>query len=219
MEPRISKVVLFDPVIVSGVDTWMFNLNHITEEEVTNAILYLDLKEQLRAQQFAFDQHRNHFIMRRVLLKIVLGQYAKVDPKDVRISYGQYQKPYLENHELIYFNCSYTDANAILAIAQQGQIGIDIEPIRLMEDRKEMLNQFAAANEREWVGRSLKRFLILWTSKEALIKCQGTGFLVDQVPSLDQLPVEIEENVWGSQFQACKIYSKILNNNMVSICC
>ena len=219
MEQRISKVVLFDPVIVSGVDTWMFDLNHITEEDVTNAILYLSLEEHLRAHQFAFEQHRNHFIMRRMLLKIVLGQYAKVDPKSVQISYGQYQKPYLENHEHIYFNCSYTDANAILAIAQQGQIGIDIEPIRPIEDRNAMLDQFASANERGWVGSSLKRFLVLWTSKEALIKCQGTGFLVDQVPSLDQLPVEIEENVWGSQFQAFKIYSKILNNNVVSVCC
>lgn len=219
MEQRISKVVLFDPVIVSGVDTWMFDLNHITEEEVKNAILYLSLEEHLRAHQFAFEQHRNHFIMRRMLLKIVLGQYAKVDPKSVQISYGHYQKPSLENHEHIYFNCSYTDANAILAIAQQGQIGIDIEPIRPIEDRNAMLDQFASANERGWVGSSLKRFLVLWTSKEALIKCQGTGFLVDQVPSLGQPPVEVEENVWGSQFQAFKIYSKILNNNVVSICC
>jgi 4'-phosphopantetheinyl transferase len=217
MEKRISKIVFFDPVIVSDVDTWVIDLDYITDEEVEEAKLYLNREEVQRAQQFVLHQHRHHFVMRRALLKIVLSQYAKIDPKVVRISYGQYRKPYLANNEHIYFNFSHTDTKGVLVVTKQGQIGIDIELIRPLEDMVGILNRIASVDEQSWVGNSLERFFILWTIKEALIKCQGTGFLIDKIPSLDQLPSKFE-NMFVSRHQNLGSYSRIVDDSIVSIC-
>jgi 4'-phosphopantetheinyl transferase len=218
MNKRISKITLFDPVVVADVDTWMFDLEHITENEVSEANLYLNLEEMKRAQRFVFDQHRRHFIVRWAFLKIVLSQYINIDPKAVQIAYGQYKKPYLENNEHIYFNFSHTETKGVLGVTKMDQIGVDIEPIRSIEDRNKMLEHFAEANERVWVGGSLERFFILWTMKEALIKCQGIGFLVDTVPSLETFPVEISKHTYIARSQGYCIYSTRCEKYRISIC-
>jgi 4'-phosphopantetheinyl transferase len=218
MNKRVSKIALFNPVILSDVDTWMFDLEHITEDEVDEAKLHLNLDELQRAQQFVFDQHRHHFIMRRMLLKIVLGQYVNIDPKAVQIAYGQYKKPYLGNNEHIYFNFSHTDTKGILAVTKKNQIGIDIEPIRPIKDKIEILKKITSADEQQWVGKSLERFFILWTIKEALIKCQGTGFLVDIVPALEAFPVQISEHTYVARSQGYIIYSTLWEKHWISIC-
>lgn len=218
MNKRISKITLFDPAVVADVDTWMFDLENITENEVSEAKLYLNLEEMQRAQRFVFDQHRRHFIIRRALLKVVLSQYVNIDPKAVQIAYGQYKKPYLENNENIYFNFSHTETKGVLGVTKMGQIGVDIEPIRSIEDRNKILDHFAEANERVWVGSSLERFLILWTMKEALVKCQGTGFLVDTVPSLETFPVEISKHTYIARSQCYSMYSARCEKYRISIC-
>lgn len=67
MNKRISRITLFDPVIVVDFDTWMFDLEYITGNEVSEAKLYLNMGEMQRAKRFVFDQHRRHFIVRRAL--------------------------------------------------------------------------------------------------------------------------------------------------------
>jgi len=196
----------------------MIDLDYITDEEVEEAKLYLNREEVQRAQQFVLHQHRHHFVMRRALLKIVLSQCAKIDPKVVQISYGQYKKPYLANNEHIYFNFSHTDTKGILAVTKQGQIGIDIETIRSIKNRNSILEQFATADEQIWVGNSLKRFLILWTSKEALIKCQGTGFLVEEIPFFERLPERLRDNLYVSQSDNYTNYSTFGETYCLSMC-
>lgn len=218
MNKRVSKIVLFDPVIVSDVDTWMFDLEHITEKEVNQAKLYLNFEELQRAEQFVFDQHRHHFIMRRMLLKIVLGQHTNINPKAVQIAYGQYKKPYLENNEHIYFNFSHTDTKGILAVTKRGQIGVDIEPIKPREDKLEILKQITSLDEQQWVGKSLERFLILWTIKEALIKCQGVGFLIDKISELSVLPRYILNNFYVTRSENHFIYSISWEDYWISMC-
>ncbi|MDP3935439.1 MAG: 4'-phosphopantetheinyl transferase superfamily protein [Alphaproteobacteria bacterium] len=218
MKKRVSKIALFDLGIVSEVDTWMFDLEHISENEVNEAKLSLNLEELQRAELFVFDQHRRHFIVRRALLKIVLSHYVNIAPKAVQIAYGQYKKPYLENNGHIYFNFSHTDAKGILAVTKRGQIGIDIEHIKPIKDKIEILKQISSVGEQVWVGKSLERFLILWTVKEALIKCQGTGFLIDKAPLLNSPPVRINKNFFIAQYQSFSIYSIFTIGYRISLC-
>lgn len=150
-------------------------------------------------------------------MKIVLSKYINVDPKAVQIAYGQYKKPYLENNEHIYFNFSHTETMGVLGVTNRGQIGVDIEFIRSIEDRNKMLDQFAVENERVWVGISFERFLILWTMKEALIKCQGTGFLVDTIPSLETFPVEISKHTYIARSQGYCMYSTRCEKYRISL--
>lgn len=218
MEKRVSKIRLFDPVIGPDVDTWMIDLDYITEEEIKKAKPFLHHEELQRSQQFVFDQYRHHFVIRRALLKMVLSKYVNLDPKMIEISYGQYKKPYLANHEHIYFNFSHTDKKGVLAVSKSGEVGVDIEFIRRVRNREEILKQIASKDESVWGGRSIKQFLIMWTMKEALIKFDGSGFLAESIPHMDQLPIEIAKNMFVAKISEHKIYSKIVHDNIISIC-
>ena len=215
---RISKIVVFDPKLIPNIDLWMFDLNHLTTREVTQASCFLNYTEQKRAQQFVFDLHRHHFIVRRMLLKVILARYVNTTPGLLQIIEDAYKKPYVDYTRRIHFSVSHVDTLGIVAIHSDRPVGFDIELLRPIEDRSILLEQFASADEYHWVNNSFKRFLMLWTIKEALLKCQGTGFLIDQIPQLDQIPTAIESDTLTAKYRNFCIYSRIWNKHVISIC-
>ena len=210
---RAEKLFLFD--LPLSFDLWILRLDNLTfaEREVFYSIL--NEEEKKETSKFRLEHLRDLFIVRRGLSKIILGNHIRKDPDLVTFSETIYKKPYLEGHPKVHFNLTHRNWYALLAINEE-PIGIDIEEIKETENFLELLDYFASPHEKRWVCSSLKRFFMLWTIKEALMKAQGTGFLRDNIPVLEELPRK-DKNLFCSSSKEYNVYSAFWNNYVISI--
>ena len=101
----------------------------------------------------------------------------------------------------IYFNISHSHDYVILAISNKYNIGIDIE---LKNDKREdRLKNFICNKEELDFIKENDDFYKIWTSKESLLKCVGTG-LVNDLKKVNSLPIdgmkEYEEKIYYSHY-------------------
>jgi 4'-phosphopantetheinyl transferase len=143
----------------------------------------LSATELEQAGRFATPQLRNRFVSRRWILRTILSDYCNEGPEGLSFETGEYGKPFLSQHP-IQFSFSHTRNNAAIAIADSGQVGIDIETIPSMETCNEVASrlltgkediQHLISNEEEY----RLAFLHYWTLKEAMIKAIGEGLSRD----------------------------------------
>jgi 4'-phosphopantetheinyl transferase len=152
--------------------------------------LTLSPDERARAGRFYFQKDREHFVVARGLLRVILGRYLNREPGQLQFRYNPYGKPALVNHtgkSEICFNVSHSQELALYAITRGREIGVDIERIRpdMVEDQ--IAERFFSPREVRAL-RSLPPssqpvgFFNCWTRKEAYIKARGKGlsFPLDQ---------------------------------------
>src|SRR5215813_7171848 len=89
----------------------------------------LEAHELERASRFHFEKHRNHFVVGRGGLRYVLARYLNAKPEEFRFSYGTYGKPELAG-EPLRFNVSHSHGMALIAVAADRELGVDVEHIR-----------------------------------------------------------------------------------------
>jgi 4'-phosphopantetheinyl transferase len=138
---------------------------------------YLSPDEQIRADRFHKSLDQERFMVARGMLRQIIGQYLKQPPPSLIFSYGDHGKPMIANLE---FNLSHTSDLALLAIAIDRPVGIDLEQIRPMENLTKLAARFFTAEEHQTImaadesGRT-ELFFRIWTSKEAYLKAIGVG--------------------------------------------
>ena len=94
--------------------------------------------------------------------------------------YNEYGKPLSNN---IYFNISNSKGVVVLATSKKHDIGVDVEILRR---RDEELIKFVTTDEEYAYINNEIDFLSIWTSKESLVKCIGTGIRtpLKEIPAL-----------------------------------
>ncbi|MGB5493360.1 MAG: hypothetical protein WBM97_02625, partial [Sedimenticolaceae bacterium] len=93
--------------------------------------------EIARAGRFLRPRDRHRYLAGRAALRCLLGQYTGIDAADLPISYLPNGKPYLDiDFPLgrLAFNLSHSDDLALIGLAWNTEIGVDIELIRPLED-------------------------------------------------------------------------------------
>ena len=162
----------------NAIDVWLVDLE---QSDMVRAKLWplLNEEEQARAKRFYFDIHRNHFIVGRGLLRILLGRYLNVAPDKIVFAYGEHGKPFLPNTNLN-FNISHSYGMALLAFTHGRELGVDIEQIRPLEDAAAIAKMnFSAKEVTEYTAvpdaQKPLAFYNCWTRKEAFIKAIGEG--------------------------------------------
>jgi 4'-phosphopantetheinyl transferase len=163
------------------VHVWRVSLVRSTPE-VESFLDVLSSDERHRATRFHFGRDRTRFIVAHGILRTVLSYYLGLKPSQVRFSYGAYGKPALANDlggDALHFNLSHSHELALIAIAREQELGIDIEYIRDFPDEK-IAERFFSGNELlklQTLGPSLRRqrFFEYWVRKEAYIKARGAG--------------------------------------------
>ncbi len=139
--------------------------------------------EKARAERFIFEQDRNRFIAARGILRDVLGKYLQCTPQAIDFVYGPRGKPAISSggsrHPLC-FNLSHSHGLAVMGIAREREIGIDIELIRPELANEEIAKRYFSLKEvddlnRLSVERRAEGFFLCWTRKEAYIKARGDG--------------------------------------------
>ncbi|MCR4561908.1 MAG: 4'-phosphopantetheinyl transferase superfamily protein [Bacilli bacterium] len=104
--------------------------------------------------------------------------------------------------EKIKFNISHSDGLVALAISENEEIGLDVE--RINHPEKEFIDYVTNEEERDYI-KSDKEFYEVWTNKESLLKCVGTGInsRLEEVPGLplNSLREYKGKSYWSKTFQ------------------
>lgn len=140
----------------------------------------LEPEELDRASRFRFERLQRHFVVSRGFLRNVLARYMEVRPQDLRFVYNDYGKPSLAGQQSLRFNMSHSHEVALVAVARDAALGVDVEYIRADFASEEIAKRFFSRREVETLT-SLPReeivaaFFRCWTRKEAYIKAIGKG--------------------------------------------
>ena len=159
------------------MDLWRLRLNPPEQKrELLRPIL--NAEEITRADRFHFERDRRRFIAARAQLRLILGKYLAQDPQAITFSYGERGKPHVA--ESVEFNISHSEELAIVAVAHERNLGVDVEAIRTMEDIEGISRRFFSARENVAlfnipVDEQSEAFFRCWTLKEAYIKAIGDG--------------------------------------------
>ncbi len=151
-------------------------------EQVQRCWEVLAEDERQRADRFRFASDRQHFLVARGVLRILLGRYLGIPGSAVRFEYGAFGKPALggvHNCDL-QFNLAHSGNLAVYAFTCVGRAGIDVETdraARLMQGVPE--SSFTPAEQRALAALPVdcrpQAFVALWTRKEAYLKALGLG--------------------------------------------
>src|SRR5215510_5330489 len=155
----------------------------------------LSAEDRARADQFKFESDRRKFCVGRASLRLVLGRYLKTKPGRLQIDQADYGKPYLADRKTsqgLRFNLSHSHQLALIAVARDREVGVDVEYVRPNFVTDEIANHFFSPAEAEALRalpfeQRTQSFFDCWTRKEAYIKARGEGLYC----ALDQFDVSL----------------------------
>jgi 4'-phosphopantetheinyl transferase len=139
--------------------------------------------ERERATRFHDKVDRDRFVLRRGILRTILGSYLAVAPSKVRFAYGPYEKPFLAPGSFegpLSFNLAHRRGFALYAVTGQGEVGVDIEHLELLTDLEGVTTSSFSEREQDVLrtvpeSERLLAFFTGWTRKEAFLKALGEG--------------------------------------------
>jgi 4'-phosphopantetheinyl transferase len=139
--------------------------------------------EREQAGRFRFDRHRQWFIVRRGLLRILLGRYLKVEPDQLVFECDARGKPSIReprSERTLHFNMSDSSGLALYAVTRRAPVGVDVERIKPIRDQDGIAARFFSGREKTTIGalsepQKSEAFFNCWTRKEAYLKATGEG--------------------------------------------
>ena len=145
--------------------------------------------EQERASRYRAADARDRFVAARAALREILGRYAGLPPERLRFDYPcacgradcepSQRKPRLAP-ETVRFNVSHTDGLALVVVAREREVGVDVEEIRPGIELASVARHVLGADEAEALAalperERLDAFYGRWTRREAHAKARGDG--------------------------------------------
>lgn len=167
---------------VDAIHVWRASLPE-TSARRESLQRFLDSDEQGRAARFRFACDRERFVIRRGLLRVILGRYLDQDPGQLRFQQGENGKPAIADdsaRDVLSFNMTHSHDLALYAITRHRPVGIDVErhrkDLEYMQIAEEFFSHREVAELRALTGNAqLQAFFNLWTCKEAFAKATGAG--------------------------------------------
>lgn len=145
----------------------------------------LSKSERERAARFGTSALRQRYVAGRGTLRVILGQALGVAPDSVAIGRGPRGRPALTMAGLrLDFNVTHTRDVALIALLRNSpaaaRIGVDIEHETRDISTDRLARRYLTVREREGIAgldaeARRKRFIRLWTAKEAMSKATGDG--------------------------------------------
>jgi len=168
------------PTPENEVHLWRASLD-LPPDELARMGELLATDEVDRAARFRFKNDRDQFVVRRGLLRIILGRYLEIPPEKVGFTYNAFGKPAIGNNpEEIRFNLSHCRGLALIAVTRRAEIGVDVERTHNDVEIERISEGLFSEVERDTL-RSLapkartQAFFNCWTRKEAYLKARGEG--------------------------------------------
>ena len=139
-------------------------------------------EEEVRARRFHRKADQLRFCVGRVMLREILAAHTGRTAKSIELSTGPHGKPYADCGPS--FNLSHSGSTVMLGVAESGDVGVDVELVRPLEDLDQLVSRCFSDSEREALEaqtepEKTQSFYRTWTRKEAFVKALGGGLNVD----------------------------------------
>lgn len=150
-----------------------------TSDKIKDYESFLSADELYKANRYKFEKDRVHYITGRALLRNILSRYLNQFPGEIVFSYLDKGKPFIKDTE-VKFNLAHSGGRAVYAVANNIDIGIDIEFMRELPDALQIAKRFFSEKEVDEFSEIREvdirtAFFNCWTRKEAFIKAVGEG--------------------------------------------
>jgi 4'-phosphopantetheinyl transferase len=163
------------------VDVWRVPLDPGDRAAALRAHLSPDELERLRRLERS-DVGRRWLVSRGALREILASRLG-IGPAEVRLRLDSHGRPRLDSEahrSNIDFNLSHSAELALVAIAEDAQVGIDVERLRPGRNPLRVAERYFSTAEVAALrafppGDQAEAFLRYWTAKEALAKGLGLG--------------------------------------------
>lgn len=149
-------------------------------------------REQALQYKHAFGQYA--CLKSYLMLQDLLREHYGIEG-DLLFTYNEYGKPMLKEVSYIHFSISHCKEAIAVAVADR-PVGIDVETLRMpsealaekVMDKGEKLRFDISDTPEDF-------FTALWTAKEAVMKCRGTGIVMEELPEIlykvrDEMTIE-----------------------------
>jgi 4'-phosphopantetheinyl transferase len=164
------------------VHVWRASLD-VADDEVRPLEPWLSMEEQQRAARFLFPHDRRRFVVRRAVLRALLGRHLGAPPSRVAFTNGPYGKPALAypfDNVGLFFSLSHSKDLALFALTYNRAVGVDVEWIRPLSDAIAIARTHFSEGENVALsslspGDRTVGFFNCWTRKEAYVKATGEG--------------------------------------------
>lgn len=163
------------------VHVWCARLD-LADDALARCYATLAVDERQRSARLRFARDRRRFVAAHGVLRQLLGRYLGTSAERVAYIRSAFGKPALapECAGRIRFNLSHSAGFALVAIAADAELGVDLEHLREASDYPEIARQFFSAAEIEYLRalpphRYAQAFIACWTRKEAYLKARGEG--------------------------------------------
>ena len=169
------------PQYDAAVALWLRRLE-CDDADVVTLARSLSATEHTRAARFGTEALRRRWIVGRATLRLLLGQRLNVEPGAVSLRRGVRGRPELDMPDAPDFNISHTGNTALIAIGiglgPNERIGVDIERADRKVNADGLARRVLSERERSALApldaeARRRRFLRLWTCKEAMSKATG----------------------------------------------
>lgn len=161
---------------------WRVDLD-LPEDVVAALARVLSRDERERARRFVFPRDRRRFTVTRACLRALLAGCGDTPAAAIRFDYGRHGKPRLAPGSTaapVHFSVSHSQDLALVALARDTALGVDVEAVRSVPDRVAIASRFFAPAEAETIATLPSpeqdlAFFLCWTRKEAFSKALGDG--------------------------------------------
>ncbi|MBA3661803.1 MAG: 4'-phosphopantetheinyl transferase superfamily protein [Gammaproteobacteria bacterium] len=165
----------------NAIHLWIIELD-LTQEPVSEQFILLSTDEKARAERLKLAVHQEKFIRTRASLRLILSKYLGIPPHFLAFDYNPAGKPTLKKtlHSSLHFNLSHSGGLAVIAIAQDSPLGIDLELMKTPYPES-IASRFFTPSEQALLAVQTDRaraFYQVWSKKEALIKANGQGLAI-----------------------------------------
>lgn len=137
-------------------------------------------EERARHARFLREEDASLFALCRGMLRLVLARRLGASPRALSFEKGPFGKPRLADarHAALRFNVTHSGGVALVALAVEREVGVDIEAVRPIEDLEDLAR--STFSELEWQAIAAAPdktavFFAIWARKEAVVKALGLG--------------------------------------------
>ena len=194
---------------MSAADIWIVDLA-LSEARLARCAVILSPEERARADRFLRPADRARFTASHAALRLILAEALGVGAESITFAAGPAGKPELDGpaRGRLAFNLSHSGACALVGLARDAGIGVDVEAIRPLPDALRIARAHFAPDEAAALAAlpSATReaaFFGLWTRKEAVVKALGAGlslplarFSVSLPPAAPRVLRMVESGSW-----------------------
>lgn len=168
----------------TDVHLWYRLTESLDDQALRASLSLLSDDERGRHERFVFPEDRRDYSAAHALVRRVVGAHEGIAPAALTFETRDRGKPALASRSAgdasLQFNLSHTRGLVACALVRGADVGVDVERIDRATDNRQIADRYFSPSERADLdacdaGERSRRFIDLWTLKEAYLKATGVG--------------------------------------------